>query len=322
MKITPLIPITSKSIDSKFSLTTVLFKTLLKHSEMISRDTYKIDKLEQIFDGFKSAENIFILGHDVSADFPAHMHNYYEIIYVCQGNIENVIDGNSLYMSAGDMTILNPYAIHEIKYTTPDTLLVNICIKKALFNDTLKSFYEDDNFISKFFRSEISHKINYMFFSLGGNLNTQTIISAMIQEYADSDYHQTFALDAYTLLLFTQLIKSDSYSYYGIDEQTLKIIKHIETHCFHETLGEMASKLGYNPNYLTTYIKKHTGKNCSTIIQEARLTKAINLLETTDMTVYNIAGECGYNSVSHFFRIFKENYEMTPNEYRKSILRL
>ncbi len=316
-----IVTVTADSAKSKFSASTVMSKTLLSYNQKISQNIYRIDRLDHLSAEFAPNANIYILAHDVSSDFPSHVHNYSEIAYVCQGGILNIVDDNRFYMSTGDLAILNPCAVHEIKYTFPDTLIINICLKDSVFHKTLKSFYGDDNFISKFFRNEASHKTNYMFFSLGHNLNAQAILSDLIQEYTDSGFQQSFAVEAYLLLLFTQLIRVNSYSYYGIDDHTLKLINYIRTHCLHKTLGEMASDLGYNSNYLTTYIKKHTGKNCSTIIQEARLNEAVRLLENSGLNVYDIAEECGYTSASHFFRIFKQKYNLTPKEYRMQALR-
>ena len=81
----------------------------------------------------------------------------------------------------------------------------------------------------------------------------------------------------------------------------------------------MAAGLGYNANYLTGYIKKHTGRNCRDIMKEVRLNEAMHLLADTGLTVYQVSEACGYSSPSHFFRIFKESVQMTPKEYRKQI---
>ncbi|ROR30596.1 AraC-like DNA-binding protein [Mobilisporobacter senegalensis] len=316
-----LITITADGVKSPFSVSTVMSQTLLKYSQKTSWDSYKIDNISQISDKFPPNENIYILAHDVSSDFPSHTHSFYEITYVCQGGIKNIIDGNEFYMSEGDLSILNPHAIQEIKSTCSYTLLINFCLKKEVFKRTLKYFYEDNNSISLFLRNKLPQQRNYMFFSLGHHLNIQTLISSIIQEYADSDFHQSFSLEALFLLLFSQLVKINEYSYYGIDDHTLKIINYIRANCIHSTLGKMAMEIGYNPSYLTTYIKKHTGRNCKDIINEARLNKAVNLLENSEFNISNIAEECGYRSVSHFHRIFKDKYDMTPNEYRELILR-
>ena len=44
------------------------------------------------------------------------------------------------------------------------------------------------------------------------------------------------------------------------------------------------------------------------------------LLRTTDMGILAISSACGYDSLSHFIKIFKRHFKMTPKEYRKSFI--
>ncbi|WP_376717035.1 helix-turn-helix domain-containing protein [Enterococcus asini] len=45
--------------------------------------------------------------------------------------------------------------------------------------------------------------------------------------------------------------------------------------------------------------------------------KAGLLLQNTDLSVNEIALEVGYQSYSHFHKIFKKWYRQTPNDYRQ-----
>ena len=47
-----------------------------------------------------------------------------------------------------------------------------------------------------------------------------------------------------------------------------------------------------------------------------RIDKAKSLLTDTDMTVTDIARECGYSSYNYFVRQFKTAEGMSPSEYR------
>lgn len=58
----------------------------------------------------------------------------------------------------------------------------------------------------------------------------------------------------------------------------------------------------------------------STMIQDiidSRIQRSCELLETTDKKIEEIAEICGYNSVSHFIRLFREKIGTTPAAYRK-----
>ncbi len=54
-------------------------------------------------------------------------------------------------------------------------------------------------------------------------------------------------------------------------------------------------------------------------LQNRRLDRAGELLQTGDFTVTQIAADLGYENVSHFIKAFKEKYEMTPNKYKQTV---
>lgn len=297
----------------------ILPREMLKHNYNELEQHYFIHDLQNLTSGFPENENIYILGHEVTEDFPRHNHDFFEMSYVCQGEILNVIDDVELYMSPGNMILLNQYALQEIRCINPKALLINICIKEELFSRTLKEFVMDNNPISEFLRHDNRGKQKYMFFSTGYSREIPVFMNNMVEEYTQAGFHQTFSLEAWLLLLFDSLVKSGRYSYSGIDKNALKIIQYIQEHCIHESMERMASELGYNANYLTGYIKKHTGRNCREIMKEARLKEALRLLADTALSVYEVSEACGYASPSHFFRIFKETYQMSPKEYQRQI---
>ena len=152
----------------------------------------------------------------------------------------NVIDGNEIYMTAGDLVLFSRNAVHSLKHQEGDALIVNFCLKPQAFEGTLKDFYLDDNLISAFLRGDGQAGQNYIFFSLGRDLHAQGILTSIIQEYADHDYHQTFALEALFLLLFAYLESSSEFSFYGIDVETHEMVEALCRNCMTKTFEEIA----------------------------------------------------------------------------------
>jgi AraC-like DNA-binding protein len=82
--------------------------------------------------------------------------------------------------------------------------------------------------------------------------------------------------------------------------------------------NELASELATNKTYLFEAVKAVTGKTPVEYIHAMRLEEAKRMLETCpEFTVEAIAGYCGFNSRSVFYRLFRERYNFTPAEYRK-----
>lgn len=64
---------------------------------------------------------------------------------------------------------------------------------------------------------------------------------------------------------------------------------------------KLSAVIGYSPNQF---------------IKLLRLEKAMTLLKTTDDTIANIAALCGFSDAGYFGKVFKQEYGMTPQEWR------
>ena len=68
---------------------------------------------------------------------------------------------------------------------------------------------------------------------------------------------------------------------------------------------------------LCRLIRRYYGRTPQEEVVYLRLFRAYELLLTTDLSPETIAERIGYQSLSHFYRIFKEHYGVTPSEIRK-----
>lgn len=84
------------------------------------------------------------------------------------------------------------------------------------------------------------------------------------------------------------------------------------------TLRDLAEQFSLSPNYLGVIFKEETGKNFSEYFIQLRMEKSCELLKATNLKIYEIADQVGYNHLPYFSRQFKETYSMTPLEYRRS----
>lgn len=62
--------------------------------------------------------------------------------------------------------------------------------------------------------------------------------------------------------------------------------------------------------------KEFFGVSFAADVIESRISRAKKMLRHTDLLVKDIAEQCGYQSVQHFMRQFKEQVGMTAKEYR------
>jgi len=82
------------------------------------------------------------------------------------------------------------------------------------------------------------------------------------------------------------------------------------------SLVSIAEVINYNTSYISRLFKQVTGVNLFDYINDARIKKAKELLETCNMNIYNVAKAVGYDSPQYFATAFKKAINMTPQEYR------
>lgn len=75
-----------------------------------------------------------------------------------------------------------------------------------------------------------------------------------------------------------------------------------QNYCGHVTLAEIADSVHVNRSYLSRIYKERTGKNVFDVINARRVEKAKELLQTTNMRVYEVALFVGFEDAAYFSR--------------------
>lgn len=97
-----------------------------------------------------------------------------------------------------------------------------------------------------------------------------------------------------------------------------KAMEYIDQHFADPDLSveSAADALDLNANYLAHLFAEHAGIRMSQYIRDLRLTKAKQLLSTTDWQIKRVAEACGYPNRAWFTQVFKNKEGLTPGEYR------
>ncbi|WP_010133917.1 two-component regulator propeller domain-containing protein [Ochrovirga pacifica] len=77
----------------------------------------------------------------------------------------------------------------------------------------------------------------------------------------------------------------------------------------------LVKEMNVSRSNLYLKLKEITGLSSSEFIRSIRLKRAVQLLETSDLSVKEIMYMTGFNSPSYFAKCFKKQFEMTPSEY-------
>jgi YesN/AraC family two-component response regulator len=105
----------------------------------------------------------------------------------------------------------------------------------------------------------------------------------------------------------------DSHSYF-----IEKSLKYINSNFKQKLpLQLVSSHVFLHPQYFSRVFKKEVGISYVDYVNKLKTEYACKLLETTDYPVYRISSECGFTDPSYFNRVFVQQTNMTPKEYRR-----
>jgi AraC-like DNA-binding protein len=86
------------------------------------------------------------------------------------------------------------------------------------------------------------------------------------------------------------------------------------------SLGQVAKAVNTSTFYFCKIFKKVTGINFTDYLSRVRIEKSKNLLLNPNLRVSEIAFEVGFQSLTHFNRVFKKLLGQSPTEYRAHLL--
>lgn len=106
----------------------------------------------------------------------------------------------------------------------------------------------------------------------------------------------------------------------GVSDRVSKACEHIAAHLAEPIyVEELATMCGLGRSAFSRLFKRGTGRSVPQYVNELRIARACLLLVETDLTVSQIAMDCGFVSPAHFQRQFREHQHCTPLAYRSQM---
>ena len=283
---------------------------------------FTIDSRQMLRDG----KLIDIRPHTRFVHFPEHRHNYVEIVFMCQGHLTHVIDRvNRVELEEGDLLFLNQFSSHEILPAGMEDIAVNFMVLPEFF-DTAQEMLDKGNVISQFLLSAMRREGGegqYLHFKAAPLLPVQNLAENMIWSLLkrQPDRRRT---NQFTMgLLFLELVNHGETLEAGgpsggRDQAVMEALAYIQSNYRTASLTALANQMNLPDYALSKLIKTETGSTFKELLQQKRLHQAARLIRETDLPVSDVITLVGYDNTSYFYRVFREEFGLTPREYHQS----
>ncbi len=265
-----------------------------------------------------SAVRIWCNEQDV--DFDAHWHTALEIIVPVENWYDAVIAETTYHLMPGDILIIPSGELHSLKAPRTGTRYVFLLdissVAKLHGFASLQSIMDGPLYITRTTYPHIYDDIYH-------------ILLQMRNEYYSRNEFAELAIFSLLLNLFVKLGNDrvncrtlfPSTRPYKQKEYVSKfndVMEYIDAHYMENfTLEDVAYATGFSKYHFSRLFKQYTGYSFCSYICRRRIKVAEDLLEQPDLSITEIAMQSGFPSISTFNRVFRQQKNCSPSEYRE-----
>lgn len=275
-------------------------------------------------------KNICVMLHSFTVDF--HKHDFIELIYVLRGGCHtDLFDDSfltqmrSLPLKQGDVLLLNTNAVHRIA-APKDSRVFNVLIKRSFVETVLRFIDQDNPILHSLALDNRSGPMNgnlpqYFYFPRRVLTPCENVLHQLIHGFFTQGGQDNGMLNAQLILLLSHLsqcTKHGSASPLPQGQGRIgEILSYIDENIATVSLSDTASHFHYSNSYLSKIINRESGKNFSQLLRGQRMERARTLLSTTEEPVCEIASQIGIDDQSWFYKMFRREVGLTPQQFRQ-----
>lgn len=274
----------------------------------------------------KPEDAILILQEDRGRTFyeKLHQHEEIQLSYIVAGKGTFIVGDTIRDYQSGDVLLFGSNVPHVLKSdpeNDEDSYMISV-------------FFTHDSFGEHFFNlpklQEVKHLLNDASFGIKFQEN-QAVLKLLFEAVLIQKTIKRFAIFFEMLAIVTESKYETVSSFintknYTDDEgkRMSAVFEFVMNHFDQKiVLEEIATIANMTPNAFCKYFKQRTNKTFFKFLTEVRIENACKFLgNQQQVSIADVAYNCGFFNISNFNRKFKEIKGVTPTEFRKNVLKL
>jgi len=242
--------------------------------------------------------------------FPYHGHDFGEFFWTLEGHGTHELNGQSTPTHRGCAVFMRPQDRHGFRPATGQTI-----VQYNLVIPTEKL----DQFRVRYFRENA-----VFFWHDGPDPHAVTLSNTQLRRLSragDELIHrssQSLAIDQFLLNLFCDLSEEmNAPAHPDMPEWLARAcLRANQPEVIRGGCEAFVKLAGHSPEHVSRVFHKHMGKTLIQYLTELRLTYAERELVSNSTPVIEIAHDCGFSSLGHFYKLFSQRYGCPPRQYR------
>ena len=259
--------------------------------------------------------------HYSQENFPLHNHYhlYGEMVYVQRGAAEFTISGKTYLAEENSLIFISSYEPHQIRvkrtpYHRYSAMVHAAELERAYPTSVLPGIFKN--------RPEgFSHCVSLKEFGEEPAQIFHRLLEESTKEAAFKESMMKALLFQLLILVYRACPENFATLESGANSQIRDIQRYIEANFSQDLkIADLAQQFYMNHCYLTHLFKKQVGYSPKQYLLLNRLSYGQELLETTGLSVSQIAFRCGFGDANNFIRAFRESFGVPPNQFRQRCL--
>ena len=274
---------------------------------------------------FADSQNATVVQHVRYLPPVLHVQSFFELECVLEGKITCYIGDRKILLQQGDVLILAPNTNHSAATYEDSGIMVNLLVRSSTFEEHFLNLLPAESLLHQFFKKALYDRKDtpYLIFHTAGSDLLTRHIPALVAESEKNRRYKNSMLSAMVSVFLVELMRRHeqdvvvpSEGKYAMNEDTVFILQYLQNNNATITLSDLAGFFNYSERQLQRIILDVTGATFSDNIRNLRIANVKKLLESTNLTVADIAEKVGYYDASNLRHEFKKYCGMTPKEYR------
>jgi AraC family cel operon transcriptional repressor len=240
---------------------------------------------------------------------PLHTHDFAEVLWVERGRGTHEVEGIHTTVHAGDLLLIRPADRHGFSEGEADFTIVNVAFPAATLTHLRRRYFAGDR---SFWGGRGGRPAAYAI-----SPARSRALSAASAELARRP-RDLLALERFLLNLLHELVgRVPQGALVSCPPWLREACDRLRDP---EHLGggvrALARLSGRSSEHVARQLRACAGLRPIDVVTTARLDHATSELALTERPIVDIALECGFDSLSHFYRIFRQRLAETPRAYR------
>lgn len=254
-------------------------------------------------------------GHRSSRDF-------FKLTWIVSGEAECYCNDIQFHLEPGLLFLVHPDDQTSYEIQTPELEIFDLIFSPAIAAECQHNIIDRSGMLAAcapgFQPLPEAHHVH----PVPAGKEVGPLIRRMFREQQNRDPNSPWINLAHLKILLAQLCRfQEKFCRRNQHTQLAEIIdREIERHfskTFHPRDLALATQL--TPAHLSRTYRRLTGLTISQALRKRRFQEARHLLAETQLEVAEVAKRSGFTDLSHFYRLFREEFGTTPAEYRKTL---